>query len=192
MLHQNHITVAPGIVRTKKIKAIAEANQLSQLAVVIKQYEKQIKELLYQHPDHHIFLSYPGVAEILAARLLALFGDNRSRFTDASELQAITGTYPVTEKIGKNSVIIYFRRACDKFYRDLMHQLAFSSLTKTKWTMAYYRQHRARQMNHAHVLRCLANIHLKILFAMWKNKTEYDENIFLAQRTRNIIGIEKF
>lgn len=187
ILHQNHIRVAPGILFTKKIKALAAVKQLSQLAISIEEYEQQIKKLLYQHPDHSIFLSYPGVAEILAARLLAFFGDNRKFYTDASELRAIAGTCPVTEKTGKNYKSIYFRRACDKFYRDLMHQLAFSSLTKIKWARAYYDRHRAENKKHAHALRCLASIHLKILFAMWKNETEYDENIFLAQKTRILI-----
>jgi transposase len=190
VLHQEHINVAPIIINTKREKALTNARQLSQLADVIKQYENRIKELLHQHPDSKIFLSYPGVAEMLAARLLAFFGDNRALYADASELQQLAGTCPVTEKSGKVTVV-YFRRACNKFYRDLMHNLAFSTLTRAKWAMAYYQQLRAQQKRNAHALRCLANIHLKILFAMWKNKTLYDENIFLAQRTRNWLSNKK-
>jgi len=59
ILHQNHIRVASGILFTKKIKALTAVKQLSQLAISIEEYEQQIKKLLYQHPDHYIFLSYP-------------------------------------------------------------------------------------------------------------------------------------
>jgi len=188
LLHTIHIKVDPIIISAKRRKALTSVKQLILLAVDIEQYEDRIKELIYQHPDSKIFLSYPGVAEITTARLLAILGDNRELYSDASEIQELTGTCPVTEESGKNIKSIYFRRACNKFYRDTMQNLAFSSLTKARWAMAYYKHHRAMGKKNAHALRCLANLHIKILFAMWKNRTEYDENIFLAQRTRNLIS----
>jgi transposase len=188
---QYYLTAAPVVIETKKFKALRLIEKLTTINNDIALYREKIKETLYQHPDHEFFLSYPGVADILAARLIAMFGDNRDLFQTANEIQTLAGCCPVTEKTGKNTKIIYFRRSCNKFHRDTSHNLAFSSLTKSNWALNYYKKHRNDGKTNAHALRCLANHHIKILFAMWKNKSKYDENIFLAQKLRNIIANEK-
>jgi transposase len=188
LLHQPHLQVPLVLIAAKQRKARACAKQLIALTADIAEYVKRLTELVEHHPDGKIFLSYPGVSYVTAARLLALFGDNRSLYTDVRELQGLTGTCPVTEKTGEDFKIIYYRQACNKFYRDVMRNLAFSSLCAAPWAKAYYQKHRAMGKTHSHVLRCLANLHLRLLFAMWKNKTYYDENLFLAQRARHLIG----
>jgi len=185
-LQQQPVTVPATLVRTKQLKALSTVQQLLAVIATIEQYEQQLQQLLSQHPDSEIFLSYPGVGLITAARLLAFFGDNRDLYQNASELQALAGTCPVTEKSG-NYKSVYYRTACNKFFRDVMGNLAFASLRQAKWTLAYYQHHRKRGKNHQHALRCLSNIHVRVLFAMWKNRTQYDENIFLAQRARMLI-----
>lgn len=187
LLHQNHLRVNPALIRAKRCKALGCAKQLLHLIADIETYSQRIKTLVEEHPDGNIFLSYPGVGHITAARLMALFTDNRERYADVSEVQALTGSCPVTEKSGKNFSVTYYRSACNKFYRNLMHNLAFSSLGEAEWALAYYQKHRQLGKNHSHALRCLANLHSKILFAMWKNRTSYDENIFRAQRERHNI-----
>lgn len=188
LLHQKHIIVPAPLIRVKQLKAIVCANKLVNLSADIAHYTDRLKELVERHPDGKIFLSYPGASYVTAARLLALFGDNRKLYTDVSELQGRAGTCPVTEKSGEHFDITYFRRACNKFYRDVMHNLAFSSLKRAKWAMAYYQKHKGLGQTNSHALRCLANLHLRILFAMWKKRTCYDENIFLAQRARHLIA----
>jgi transposase len=187
-LHGKHLQVPAALSSTKKHKALACVKRLQFLAADIEQYARRLKALVEQHPDGQIFLSYPGVSYITAARLLALFGDNRALYANVTELQGRTGTCPVTEKTGDDYKIIYFRRACNKFYRDVMQLLAFSSLRFAAWAKAFYQKHRAQGKTHSHALRCLANLHLRLLFAMWKNKTRYDENHFLAQRARHLIA----
>lgn len=190
-LRQPHLAVAAPLLRVKQIKALACAKRLDALAPALAQYEQRLAELVTQHPDGKIFLSYPGAATVTAARLLALFGDNRARYVDAREVQALAGTCPVTEKSGKNYHVVYFRRACNKFYRDTVHHLAFSSLNEACWARAYYDRHRRAGHKHSHALRCLAHVHLRVLFAMWQTRTCYDENLFLAQRARNDIAQQK-
>jgi transposase len=185
-LQQQPLKVPATLVRTKQLTALGTVQELFALTPTIEQYEQHLQPLLSQHPDSEIFLSYPGVGLTTAARLLAFFGDNRKLYLDASELQALAGTCPVTEKSG-NYKIVYYRTACNKFFRDVMGNLAFASLRRARWAMAYYQHHRKRGKAHQHALRCLANIHLRVLFAMWKNRTRYDENIFLAQRARVLI-----
>jgi transposase len=184
-LQQSPLRVAPTVVRAKTLKAMASAKQLIVLAHQIKPYTQRLEALVQKHPDGEIFLSYPGVSYVMAARLMALFGDNRERYLHVNELQALAGTCPVTEQSGKRFRVVYYRTACNKFYRDIMHNLAFSSLKAAPWAMAYYKHHRTLGKNHNHTLRCLGNLHLRILFAMWKHRELYDENIFLAQRARH-------
>ncbi len=191
-LHQPPLKAPAAVIRVKKIKAVSCAKRLLALATDIESYTRQLTELVARHPDSKIFLSYPGVASVTAARLLALFGDNRALYADVSELQALTGTCPVTAKSGKNFYAVYFRRACNKFYRDSMYHLAFSSLKEAEWAKAYYQRHKSMGKKHSHALRCLANLHLRLLFAMWKNRISYDENLFLAQRARHLIVNQKF
>jgi transposase len=186
MLQRPPLPVSPILIRTKQLKARGTLQQLFALAPTLEHYEQRLEQLLRQHPDSPMFLSYPGVGALTAARLLAFFGDNRELYADVSELQALAGTCPVTDKSG-NYKAIYYRTACNKFFRDVMHDLAFSSLRRAKWALAYYHHHRQRGKTNQHALRCLANIHLRILFAMWKTRTNYDENIFLAQRARMLI-----
>lgn len=197
ILKGNHIHVPPAIINSKTLTALAFGHQLTVLQNSLQEYERQIHEALAQHPDTEIFMSFPAVAELTAARLIALFGDNRQLYDDASLIQAKAGTCPVTEITGHDKKrnrchrIIYFRQGCHKVYRAFVHSLAFSSLTKCHWCKAYYDYHRELGQDHHHSLRCLANVQLKILFAMWKNRTRYDENIFLAQRTRHELYTKK-
>lgn len=186
-LQQPHFAIAPAVLRAKQRHAQTCVTQLRALAPALEEYTARLQEVVEQHPDGEIFLSYPGVSHVTAARLLALFGDNRERYAGVQELQGLAGTCPVTQKTGKDFHVVYYRRACNKFYRDTVQLLAFSSLTKAAWAKAYYDRHRAQGHRHSHALRCLANLHLRILFAMWKNRTPYDENIYLAQKARHTL-----
>jgi len=47
------------------------------------------------HADSDAFSSLPGAGKRLALRLLAEWGDDRARYTDATSVQALAGTSPV-------------------------------------------------------------------------------------------------
>lgn len=197
ILHQNHIIVPEPIIKCKTMKMLIYLKQLLDLNNSCEQYLKLIKQLAAKHPDFEIFFSFPGAGELTAARLIALFGDNRKLYPQAAIIQAKAGTCPVTEETGKDKKrnrvhkAIYFRHGCNKVYRTFVHHLAFSSLTKAQWCKAYYDKHRSMGKDSHHALRCLGNVQLKILFALWKNHVKYEENIFLAQRTRHLLNIKK-
>ncbi len=156
-LQQKHIAVASALREAKKFKALMLSKQLRQLNSAVKLYQIRLTELIEQHPDGEIFLSYPGVGHINAARLISFFGDDRTRFSSVAELQGLAGTCPVTDQTGKNRRgTIYFRRACNKYYRDLIYQVAFTSLAQCQWAKHYYRKHHQRGKKHSQALRCLA------------------------------------
>src|SRR4029077_20736220 len=76
--------------------------QLRQFNQAISQFDQKIRELFKSHPDHFLFESLPGAGEQLAPRLFAVFGSNRSRWADATDIQKYSGIAPVVERSGKS------------------------------------------------------------------------------------------
>lgn len=56
-------------------------------------------------PDAEIFSSLPCIGPCLAPRLLAAFGEGRSRFSTAQEIQHYAGLSPVIERSGNKEWI---------------------------------------------------------------------------------------
>lgn len=157
------------------------AQQLLDLVRTNRSQKRELTTLFNQHPDREIFASLPGAGDLLAPSLLAKFGDDRERFPEASSVQSLAGTCPVTDASGKRRVV-KFRRACDKEFRNIAQQWARSSLGKSVWAQAYWDQvrPRARQDNDAY--RRLANRWLAIAWKLWQTRQPYDEAYHLRQR----------
>jgi transposase len=141
----------------------------------------RLSRLFEQHPDAFIFDSLPGAGDLLAPGLLVKFGDHRDRFPIPSSVQALAGTYPVTEWSGKRK-IIKFRRGCDKKLRRISQQFARASLKKSGWANAYWGEIRPRCASNSHAYRCLANRWLAIIWRLWQDRKPYDEEYHLQQR----------
>lgn len=60
-----------------------------------------------QHPDAAIITSFPGLASLTGARVLAEIGDDRTRFADARGLKAFAGSAPITRASGKKTVVTH-------------------------------------------------------------------------------------
>lgn len=58
------------------------------------------------HPDYAIITSFPGLADVSGARVLAEIGDDRQRFTDARALKAYAGSAPVTRASGRSRAVV--------------------------------------------------------------------------------------
>lgn len=69
-------------------QARALVMQLDAACRAIEQLIQATEHALSQHPDAVILTSFPGVGQVTAARVLAEIGDDRTRFTDARNLQA--------------------------------------------------------------------------------------------------------
>jgi transposase len=61
----------------------AQAAILTTLNAQIKAMDKQVEAYFGQHPDAEIYLSQPGLGVVLGARVLAEFGDDKTRYADA-------------------------------------------------------------------------------------------------------------
>jgi transposase len=158
--------------------------QIQPLIAGIDEFDDQIRRLFQKHPDRLVFESFPGAGLVLAPRLLAAFGADRERWESAAEIQTLSGIAPVTERSGK-MCWVHWRLGCPKFVRQSFHEFAGSSIQWCDWARAYYDDLRQRGKGHNAAVRALAYKWIRVMFACWKTRTPYQEDLFLkalAQR----------
>ena len=160
----------------------------SQVAV-IEALNTQIDELgavvsahFGPHPDAEIYASQPGLGTILAARVLAEFGDDPHRYLDAKARKSYAGTAPITRASGTRKIVLA-RYARNRRLGDALQQWAFCSLRGSPGARAYYQQLRDRNIGHQAALRQLANRLVGILHGCLKTQTRYDEHTAWSHHT---------
>ena len=140
----------------------------------VKALQGQVDAHFGQHPDAKIILSQPGLGLVLGARVLAEFGDDPNRYTDAKSRKNYAGTSPITRASGKKKTVMARYVHNDRLIDALMTQ-AFSALNASPGARAYYDQLKARGTGHHAALRQLANRLVGILHGCLKTRTCYDE-----------------
>jgi len=159
--------------------------QLRQFNQAISQFDQKIRELFKSHPDHFLFESLPGAGEQLAPRLFAVFGSNRSRWADATDIQKYSGIAPVVERSGK-SLWVHRRLARPMFVCQTFHEFAQQSTHRCSWADQFYRRQRQRGKSHHSAIRALAFKWIRIIYACWKANKPYDESFYVqALEKRN-------
>lgn len=177
------LTTDQAVIAALSLRVQALVGQLQALRPALEQYDEQIESLFGQHPDHELFTSFPGAGPALAPRLLVAFGSQRSRFQTAAEVQQLSGIAPVTKRSG-HSLLVQRRWACPKFCLQTFHEYAAQSRLQCDWADDYYQQLRARGKAHHAAIRALAFRWIRIQFRCWQARTPYDEQHYLAARTR--------
>ena len=177
--------ISPEIVRAKTILKNALVSHLILTVQHIEQYDKLIKELVSHIPNGDIFVSLPGADYLLGAKLLILYAGRD--FTNANEAQVFYGTAPYTASSGKYRSV-RFRRGCNKFGRNTFQQFACGSIKTSQWAKKHYEIKTKQGKGYNHAVRCLANLWVKVTFAMWKHKTTYDEAKHMASVAVHIIN----
>lgn len=182
ILRKTPLTVAPGVCAASRahIRVL-----LPQLRLVQKQLDASadaIEGLLdhleqptqeKEHRDVTIIRSLPGAGTTVAATMLAEARDALlSR--DYHRLRLIAGTAPVTRQSGKSSRVT-MRYACNQRLRAAMFFMALTLVRCDARLKALYGVHRARGQSHGHALRVVADRALKMLVAMLRSDTTYDE-----------------
>ena len=180
-VHRPQLVASPVIVRAKSRLMLSLVKQLLVVIQEIKSYDEAIRPLFLSHDDQAIWSSLPRAGKRLAPRLLAEWGEQRSRYADASSVQALAGTAPVPFASG-NFAKAHKRFACSKPLRNALQQFAWQSTRTEAWAREYYRRKRAEGKTHSMALRALANVWVRIIYAMWLNKTSYETATFEAAR----------
>ncbi|MFL5587915.1 MAG: IS110 family transposase [Ktedonobacteraceae bacterium] len=176
-MHQPHLQADAVTTRTKARLMLVLVSQLLPLLEQIAQYDKEIDTLFLTHEDHELFASLPLAGQRLAPRRLSEIGDDRSRYHDASSLQALGGTSPVLFQSGMYSKA-HRRLGCIKPLRNALHQFAWQTTQSEPWARQYYERKRAEGKSHTVAVRALANVWVRIIFAMWLHHQCYQTATF--------------
>lgn len=171
------------IVTAGKMKVQTLVAQMRPLVKWIAEYDEQIAELFENHPDREVFNSFPCAKEVLAPRLLAAFGEDRSRYDDALEIQSFSGIAPVTKQSGQSRVVEK-RLACPRFLRQTFQEYAAQSIKKPGWARNYYLRLRARGVKHYAAVRAVAYKWIRIMFRCWQEQEPYSEEKYLHSLIR--------
>jgi transposase len=171
-VHCPQLVAKEVIVRAKQRLMLSLVKQLLVVIEDIATYDKEISTLFLTHKDQEIWSSLPRAGKRLAPRLLAEWGDDRTRYADATSVQSLAGTAPVPFQSG-NYAKAHKRFACLKPLRNALYQFAWQSTRQEAWALDYYRRKRAEGKSHSMAVRALANIWVRIIYRMWQNKTCY-------------------
>jgi len=152
----------------------------------IAQIEAKLEVLIAEHPNKHLAASLPIRGIVTRATLLGMM-DEAGKFT-WEELAAHWGVAPVTKQSGSHREV-HRRRACDHHICRFLMQFAFNTIgVKGSWAEEYYRSKRPKDKpdtnskKHYTTLRELAKKWVRILYAMWRDNAEYDEEYHQAKR----------
>ena len=180
-LHRPQLVASEVIVRAKSRLMLSLVKQLLVVIEEIASYDKAIRTLFLTHNDQEMWSSLPRAGKRLAPRLLAEWGDDRSRYADANSVQTLAGTAPVPFQSG-NYAKAHKRFACVKPLRNALHQFAWQSTRQEAWALDYYQRKRAEGKTHSMAVRALANVWVRIIYRMWVNKTSYQTATFEAAK----------
>jgi transposase len=150
------LTQPPTVAGAYAATVRAQVAILTTLNTEIATLQGQVEAHFGQHPDAEIYLSQPGLGVVLGARVLAEFGDDTTRYTDARARKNYAGTSPITRQSGKKKTVLARYVHNDRLI-DALNRQAFAALRASPGARAYYDQLRARGVGHHAALRQLGN-----------------------------------
>jgi transposase len=173
-LRTEQLTQPPAVAAAYAATVRSQVAVLTTLNTEITTMQGEVAAHFGQHPAAEIYLSQPGLGVVLGARVLAEFGDDPHRFTDAKARKNYAGTSPITRQSGKHKFVLARYVHNDRLL-DALGRQAFTALTASPAARAYYDQLRDRGKDHNAALRQLANRLVGILHGCLKTNTLYHE-----------------
>jgi len=172
----------PGLRQPAALEAAYAAVVSSQVKILIAVNEQitaiqaVMSENFERHPAAQIYLSQPGLGQVLAARVLGEFGDDPKRFTSSRARKNYSGQSPITRASGKKTVVLA-RYATNRRLGVALHLQAYAALNGSPGARAYYDAIRVRGTGHHAALRQVANRLVGILHGCVDSGTLYEETI---------------
>ncbi|MBO4209013.1 IS110 family transposase [Micromonospora echinofusca] len=137
-------------------QALALLATLNVECVSVDQLTEATSKAFRRHPDHEIVTSFPGLADVTGARVLAEIGDDRTRFADARALKAYAGSAPVTRASGR-SISITHRKVKNDRLAAAGYLWSFVAATHAPPAKQHYQRRRDHGDRHPAALRNLFN-----------------------------------
>jgi transposase len=179
------LTTDQALIEPARALVQALVSMLKALHKAVAQFDHAIQGAMDKHPDAPIFRSLPGSGPAMAPRLLVAFGTQRDRFDSAEDVAQLYGIAPVVVQSG-NSRAVHMRHRCPKFGRQTFHENASCAAKSEPWAHSYYlRQRQRHDDKHHQACRALAYKLIRIYFACWKTRTQYNSEIYLKALRKN-------
>jgi hypothetical protein len=175
-LRAPQLAARPGVEAAYGATVKALVAVITELSAQVHALQGEVEAGFGRHPDAEIYRSQPGLGMILAARVLAEFGDDPHRYADAKARRNYAGTSPITRASGTRHVVLA-RHARNKRLADALYLQAFAALQASPGARAYYDRHRAAGATHHQALRALANRLVGILHGCLRHHIHYDETL---------------
>ena len=180
-LRAEQLTAARPLVAAFAATTSAAVAIIGELNRQIGHLETTLADRFEQHPDADIYLSLPGLGDVLGARALGEFGDDPERYATAKSRRNYAGTSPLTVASGRKRAVLA-RHVRNRRLYDAIDQWAFCSLTASPGCRTFYDARRAVGDLHHQALRALGNRLVGILHGCLRNRTRYDEHTAWAHR----------
>ena len=181
-MHSEQLEQSPVVADAFGASVSALVGVLTASRAATARVESELEASFGQHPAAELLRSQPGLGTVRGARVLAEFGDDPHRYTDAKARKNYAGTSPITKASGKSHVVLA-RYKTNKRLRDALRQQAFCALNTSPGARAFYDAHRDAGDGHEKALRALANRLVGILHGCLKHHAPYDEQTAWAHRT---------
>jgi transposase len=146
----------PVVEQAMRAETLALLGVLDAVCASVDQLTAALVEAFQRHPDYEIITSFPGLADISGAIVLAEIGDDPTRFADDRALQAFAGSAPVTRASGKSRTVVR-RRTKNNRLAAIGYSWAFTAAARPSPTRHHYLRRRERGDGHPAALRHLFN-----------------------------------
>ena len=163
----------PVVERAMRTEILALRGVLDAVCESAVQLAAALAEAFCQHPDYEIITSFPGLADVSGAIVLAEIGDDRNRFSDDRALQAFAGSAPVTRASGKSRTVTR-RRTKNNRLAAIGYSWAFTAASRPSPAREHYLRRRDRGDGHPAALRHLFNRMLGQLHHCLRTSQPYD------------------
>jgi len=173
-LRQPQLRHDPVVEQAMGTQALALLAALDTACRNVKELGEATERAFREHPDYEIITSFPGLADVTGARLLAEIGDCRDRFADARALKAYAGSAPITRASGR-TITVTRRRIKNNRVAATGFIWAFMAITNSPSARAHYDKRRAAGDGHAAALRHLFNRFLGQLYHCLATGQAYDD-----------------
>jgi transposase len=141
-LRTEQLTQPPAVAAAYAATVRSLVSVIAAFNAEIATMEEQVSVCFGQARDAEIYLSQPGLGQILAARALGEFGDDEHRYDTARNRKNYAGTSPITRQSGKKKTVLARFIHNDRLV-DALHQQAFCAVKASPGARAYNDQLRA-------------------------------------------------
>lgn len=158
---------------------------IEKFEVEISRLDGKISARTRRHRSFEMFSSLPTESDPTVAAFCIAFEREVQKPWSWENHSAFMGLSPVTRASGKSKTV-HMRRAYDRTLHKAFMDFADSTRRREDcWAYQYYKEKRAAGKGHYETLRQIGKKWVKIMHAMWRNRTKYDENyISIRHRQR--------